>query len=148
MKSQVLITAMIVAACFMLIQSPANSEEEKGHIYFVQTWKSTMPDGGSEDERDALLMEWVESITKKNDKIISTKNLEHVVGGDSRDWVVIVEYERWSDIAEARKINNDLIEQKWPDEIERKEYFDKLESYFPDYWHSDEILRDMPKFNK
>ena len=148
MKRQILITAVILAACSLWMNNPAYSQEEKGHIFWVQTWKSAMPDGGTEAERDALLTEWVESVTKKNEKIISTKNLEHVAGSDSRDWVVIVEYESWSDIAEARKITNELIEKKWPDEKKRTEFFDKLEKYFPDYWHADEIFRNMPKFDK
>jgi len=120
--------------------------KEEGHFYVIMTWKTVMPEGGSAEERDSLLLEFQEAVTKKNEKILSSRNLRHYYGSDLRDWVVITEYETWADIEEAGKIGDELCKQKWPDEEERKEYFRKIMKYFST--HSDEIYKDLPKFGK
>lgn len=132
--------------CCFFISSIATAQDES-HVYIVVTYKAVMPENGTAAERDSLLSEWVEAVLKKNDKILSSKNLRHFYGGDSRDWVVISEYASWADIAEAIKVNQELAKKRWPDDKERREFFRKL----GEYWlpsHSDEIYNELPKFKK
>ena len=146
MKNKNYSFALVITVCFLLSTSLAFTQEEEGHLYVVTTWKTVMPEGGSAAERDSLLLEWVEGVMKKNDKILSQKNFRHYYGSDLRDWVVITEYKTWADIEESSKINKELNKQKWPDDKERKEFFKKLMKYFGT--HSDEIYMEMPKFGK
>jgi hypothetical protein len=124
----------------------AQEEGEEGHLFYVMTFKGVMPEDGSEEERDALLKEYIEAVTKKNEKIISEIYLVHYVGSDDRDWVVVTEYATWADMGEADKISEELIEKKWPDKKERDEFLKKLGRYFPG--HSDEIYTELPEFRK
>jgi len=145
MKPTAYCLALALTACVLLFSNSAIAQEEEGHIYVVTTWKSAMPEGGSAEERDALVME-INEARKSNEKVLSVKNLRHRYGSDRRDWVVIIEYATWADIEEAANINQELDRKKWPDDKKRAEFFRKLTSYFPD--HSDEIYTGLPKFDK
>ncbi len=130
----------------LLLFGGVASAQDDGHVYVVVTWESIMPDGGTAEERDALVSEYVEAVIKKNDKIISHKNLRHMYGGNNHDWVVINEYATFADIAEASELNQKLSEKKWPNEKKRTEFFRKLGKYFTG--HADEIYRALPEFDK
>jgi len=146
MKPTAYFLALALAACVLLFSDSAFAqEEEEGHIYVVSTFKIAMPEGGSGDERDSLLMELIEA-QKSNEKVLSSKNLRHRYGSDFRDWVVIAEYATWADIEEAANINQELNRKKWPDDKKRAAFFQKLFKYFPT--HSDEIYTNLPKFDK
>ncbi|MEJ2636969.1 MAG: hypothetical protein P8184_16985 [Calditrichia bacterium] len=146
MKNRIYFFALAIALCFMFLRGKAIAQEEGGNIYVVTTWKTVMPEGGSEAERDSLLQEWIEGTVEKNDKILSQKHLSHYYGSDLRDWVVIGEYKTWADIDEASKISQELAKKKWPDDKEREEFSRKLLKYFGT--HSDEIYMEQPKFGK
>lgn len=123
-------------------------KKEEPRVYVITTYKSVMPVGGTAAERDSIMSEWGKSILKKNNKILSSKTLVHYYGSDSRDWVVINEYKSLGDIEAAEKISQKLLKKKWPNAKKRKAIFRKLDKYFPDYEHSDEIYMAMPKFGK
>ena len=144
MKNTVHFTLALIV-CFMMLSSVGFAQEDEGHIYVVTTWKTVIPEGGSADERDNLLMEVIEA-QKSNKKLLSSMHLRHHMGSDSRDWVVITEYKNMADIEEARKINQKLNKKKWKDDDKRAEFFRKLGKYFPK--HSDETYRELPKFAK
>jgi len=144
MKNTVHFT-LALAVCFMMLSSVGFAQDDEGHIYAVTTWKTVIPEGGSADERDNLLMELLEA-QKSNKKVLSQMQLRHFIGNNSRDWVVITEYKSMADFLEARKINQKLHKKKWKDDDERAAFFRKLGKYFPK--HSDEIYREFPKFAK
>ena len=145
MKPTAYCLALALVACFLLFSNSAVAQEEEGHIYVVTTFKIAIPEGGSAEERDAMLMELIDA-QKTNAKVLSSKNLRHRYGSDFRDWVVITEYANFADIEEAANINQELNRKKWPDDKKRAEFFQKLFKYFPD--HSDEIYTNLPKFDK
>ena len=138
--------SLAVLLLFSFQNNAAYAQQEERHIFRVQTWKAVMPEDGSAAERDSLLAEWFEAVTMKNDKILSVKELRHYYGGNSHDWVAIIEYKSWEDFAAADKINQELFNSKWPDEKERAEVTRMFRKYFPS--HSDEIYRELPKFRK
>ena len=146
MRNKIYTFVLAIAVCCLLLNSLSFTQEEERHFYVVTTWKTVMPEGGTAAERDSLMLEWVEGVLKKNDKIISQKNFRHYYGSDVRDWVIITEYKTWGDIEEAAKISQELNKKKWQDDKKRAEFFKNLMKYFGT--HSDEIYREMPKFGK
>ena len=144
MKNTVHFTLALVV-CFMMLSSVGFAQDDEGHIYVVSTFKSVIPEGGSADERDNLLMELIEA-QKSNKKVLSSVTLRHHWGSDFRDWVFITEYKSMADFAEAEKINQKLNKKKWKDDDERAEFFRKLGKYFSE--HSDEIYIELPKFTQ
>ena len=142
------LSCLLVLICCLLVSSSsiANAQDES-HVYVVVTYKAIMPDDGTAAERDSLLTEWIEAVLKKNDKIISSTNLRHFYGSDSRDWIVINEFASFADIAEALKVSQELGKKRWPDDKERSKFFQKPGKYFLPS-HSDEIYNALPKFDK
>jgi hypothetical protein len=146
MKNTVRFFALTLSVFYLVLNSPVLAQEEERNIYVITTWKTVIPEGGNAAERDSLLSEWVTDVQNRNDKILSTKVLRHYYGSDSQDWVIIDEYKTWSDIEEAVKIGRELSKEKWPNDEERAEFFRKVMKYFTT--HSDEIYRELPRFNK
>ena len=145
MKNTIHFTLALVV-CFTMLSSVSFAQEDEGHIYVVSTFKMVIPEGGSRDERDNLLMELQEA-QKSNKKVLSSITLRHRWGNDSRDWVTITEYKNMADIVEAQKINTKLNKKKWKDDEGVTAFFQKLGKYF-EGGHSDEIYIELPKFTQ
>lgn len=122
------------------------AQQEERHFFYIQTFKTVIPEDGSVAERDSLMLEWVKAVPNKNDKLISVRHLRHWLGSDGQDWVVIWEYKTWEDIEAAGKISVELFNEHWPDKKQRAEFNKKLGKYFTN--HSDEIYREFPKLRK
>ena len=146
MKKQIVFYTLVLAVCSLLSISTIFAQEEEKHVYVIATFKAVMPEDGSIAERDALLTEWVEGVIKKNEHILSSKELRHRYGDDSHDWIVISEYKSWGDIEAAGNRSQELFKQHMPDEKKRAEFWQKITKYFPS--HSDEIYDELPQFNK
>jgi hypothetical protein len=136
---------MVVGILFFNHAAVAQEEEEEGSFIVIVTHKMTMPEDGSEAERDSLLKILYE-VQKSNPKIVSRRQMQHAWGSNSQDWVVVTEYKTWADIEEAGKVNQELNRKKWPDAKERQAFFRQLGKYFDG--HSDEIYQEMPQFRK
>ncbi|MCH7494559.1 MAG: hypothetical protein IH825_00500 [Candidatus Marinimicrobia bacterium] len=144
MKNTVHFTLALVA-CFMMLSSVGFAQDDEGHIFVISTFKGVMPEGGSSDDRDNLMMELIEA-QKSNKKVVSSMTLRHRWGSDSRDWVFITEYKSMDDFLEALKIDSKLNKKKWKDDEGVTEFFRKLGKYFTK--HSDEIYIELPKFGQ
>jgi len=145
MKNTIHFTLALVV-CFMMLSSVGFAQDDEGHIYVVSTFKTVIPEGGTSEDRDNLLMELTEA-QKSNKKVLSSITLRHRWGNDGRDWVVITEYKNMADFVEAGKINTKLNKKKWKDDDVRAEFFRKLGKYF-EGGHSDEIYIELPKFTQ
>jgi hypothetical protein len=84
------------------------------------------------EEMQEMLAEQTEA-TKDNPNVLSEFTLRHYFSGDSREWVVITEYESLAAMDEAFEID----EQLWQD---------KLNSYFEK--HSDAIYNGVPNLSR
>lgn len=144
-KFKVQFTYLFALLATLFIAQSATAQSE-AHYYQVTTWKIQVPEGGSHQEFGALLGEWHQKVDSKNPKILSSKVLRHVSGSDMRDVVVITEYATWNDIDEAGQLTDKLVEEGWPDEAKRKQFFDTFGKYA--ITHSDEILMGMPQLTK
>lgn len=134
------------ALAITVVLLSANSFAQDGSYYTMTTWKFMVPADGSNSELNDLMKEWHNKVVSKNDKIVSEKVLVHRSGADLRDWVFLSEYATWNDINEANDVQNKLVEEGWPDEDERKEFFAKFWKYV--VTHSDEILQEKPELSK
>jgi len=140
MKS--IIGSLLVMALFI----PLAGSAQEGNYFTVTTWKLNIPENGTRAELDDLLKEFSEKITFKNDKIISERVLHHISGSDLRDLVVISEHASWNDIDAAANMQNELMKTAWPDEEERKAFFQSWNKYV--VTHSDEIYQENPELTK
>ena len=91
-------------------------------------------DGGSVEERKELLDKYFEEVDMNDDKLLSQIVLSHYWSGElgyGKGWPFVYVRE-WASFADAED-NKSLAkarEDAWPDEEERKAFFDKLGKYF------------------
>jgi hypothetical protein len=145
MKFTIVCRALALSVCCLVAGNTSYAQEEP-HIFTITTLKSIMPDGGSVAERDSLLSFLFENADKKNDKLISERNIVHYYTNDSQEWIIVSEYKNWADVELAGKMDDELMKKAIPDEKKRQEFNRKLGRYFPS--HGDRILTERPKLRK
>lgn len=126
--------------------SASSQTEDDGHIFVIVTWETLRPEGGTVAERDSLMTLFYDQMIKKNEYIVSEKNLWHLYGKNSGDWVVITEYANWADIEKASDRQNELMQEKWTTPEERRTFNRALAKYFGN--HSDEIYQEVTQLAK
>ena len=89
-------------------------------------------EGGSVEEREALFNEYFNKVIMKNDKIISRRELKHYwsgsLGGGKIPVLLVTEYTNITDAVTGTG-NTEAIKKAWPDEEERKAFFEKRNKY-------------------
>ena len=110
------------------------SQNENTIVVIMELYLKPMSEveGGSGAEREALRDEFFEKVIMKNDKILSWMELRHywsgALGGGVTPIIVVTEYANLED-ADNTSINREAILNAWPDEEERKAWFDKAGKY-------------------
>ncbi|MCW5517563.1 hypothetical protein [Muriicola sp. Z0-33] len=94
------------------------------------------------DTWKAVEKEYYDKVTAKNDLIMSSGLYMHRFTPDNRELLAVNSYASWEAIEEAKKRTGELVKEGWPDEEERKAYFQKRNAYYSDF-HSDEIYSTM-----
>jgi hypothetical protein len=94
------------------------------------------------DSWKALETEYFDKVTSRNELVAGSGFYTHLYSPDSRDVLVVNHYAKWEDIAKAGERNQELINEGWPDEAARNEFFRKRNAYYTDL-HSDEIYAPM-----
>lgn len=90
--------------------------------------------------------EYYDKVTAKNDLILGSGYYFHYFTPDDSEILAVSVFKSWEDIEKANEVTSKLVEQGWPDEANRKAFFDKQNSYYSPV-HSDEIYASL-NFNK
>lgn len=90
--------------------------------------------------------EYYDKVTAKNDLILGSGYYFHYFTPDDSEILAVSVFNSWEDIEKANEVTAKLVEQGWPDEANRKAFFDKQNSYYSPV-HSDEIYASL-NFNK
>ena len=142
MKSKIIIFVLLSIIFIANSVLSAQEQEEKGHIFTIQTWKVRFND--IHEYLKFWEQEW-KPLSEQNEFILSQKVFTHIWGPD---WTVITieEYEDFSAIGKAQEKSNELWKNKYPDKAERN----KRDKKFSDYVqaHTDAIVIEVPKLRK
>lgn len=95
------------------------------------------------DEWKAHEKEYFDKVTAKNDLIAGAAVLAHFYTNDNSEIIFAAAYRTWDDIEKAATRNEELAKAAWPDEAQRKAFFDKLAAFYTSQ-HSDEIYSILP----
>lgn len=87
----------------------------------------------------ALETEYFNKVTNKIDLILSHEVLISYFSKGLRDIKVINVFNSWDDIQHVNAIREELIKKAWPNEEERKLFFEKQNGFYTNF-HSDEIF--------
>ncbi|MBN2366517.1 MAG: hypothetical protein EH225_11320 [Calditrichaeota bacterium] len=129
-------------ALVFIVNTTSFSQENQGNAFVVTVMELAMPEDGSVAEFDSLNQLYTDKVIKKNNLILSHRNLRHWWGNDNREFVVIYEVASWGDILKANEMNNTLFEEAWITEETRKEFNHAYNKYFTGK-HSDEIYQEL-----
>ena len=119
-------------------QIAMNKESNKPLIFYVKV--NQLGNGGDG------FKEFFENVTKKNSYIKAYYTHRHRWGANSRDAVEVFAVESLGDIEKMFEENTKLINEYWPDEEKRKEFFDEYAKIFSG--HGDFILTNIPELSK
>ena len=125
----------------VLAQAPAS------HVFHMNTQYSIAGlDSVSRAERNALLKEYHEKVTMKNEMILHVWTMGHFFTEDSREFVQITEYATWADVTKSFDRDTELEKLAWPDAKQRDAFMKKMGSYFTH--HKDAIYNGMTSLTK
>lgn len=118
----------------LLVNGVTNAQNNR--VVVVTTWHLTMPEGGSRAEFDSLSNVYQTQITNKNPNVLNSYVARHFWGKDSRQVVLISEYESIDKMLSDSDAK--LIEAAFPDKEKWETFFKEYNKYWNGY-HSDEI---------
>ena len=90
----------------------------------------------------SLEQEYYDKVTNKNNLIIGSEIMSHYFTENSSEILLLTAYNTWEDIEKAEVVTTELIAKGWPDENDRKAFFDNYNNLYTGY-HSDEIYKTL-----
>lgn len=124
-----------------LLSIGTHAQEAFKPVYITVTTMHRNLDADGKDWKKTE-QEYYDKVTSKNDLIIGSEILHHYFTANSSEILMVSVYKTWEDIEKSNDISDELIKKGWPDEKERKAFFDKQRSYYTTM-HSDEIYNSV-----
>lgn len=116
-------------------------------VYYVRINHLAFPEDGKTEEIMGLRTEYFNEVIQKNPYVKGYYPSRHYWGSDSRDMIEAFVTTSLGDIEKALETNWELVQDHWPEESDRKEFFKKMDKYFTG-WHGDHIYRNVPELSK
>jgi hypothetical protein len=116
-------------------------------VYYVRTRHREFPKDGKAAELEELMNEYNQNVTLKNSLIKGYYPLRHMWGANSLEYIEAFVFNSLEDMEASQKESDTLVKAHWPEEAQRKAFFDKLNKYFV-AWHGDAIYRHVPELRK
>ncbi|MBK5284105.1 MAG: hypothetical protein JJE25_01770 [Bacteroidia bacterium] len=143
----IFLSVAVVAVFSLACTQQANAQGAAGHIYHMHTWYSqTGLDSAARADRNAVLKEYHEKVTMKNEFVTHSWSMAHYYSDDSREFVTVDEFANWGDIDKANNRSEELERAAWSDPKQRAAFMKKMDSYFTS--HKDAIYNAMPALTK
>ncbi|HEY4967937.1 MAG TPA: hypothetical protein VII28_16135 [Puia sp.] len=134
--------SMFSASLIILFTGTSVKAQETGHTrpFLIHTMYLSSTDENKNINTDSVLKIFKKNILEPNQFYTSSKIVSHWYGQDSRQVLVITEYNNWDDIAKSEIRQNEIIEQMMKDKSMAAigKMWESL--IFPEH-HSDEIYR-------
>lgn len=142
MKSnKILVLGMLIFT--FLLSTGTRAQEDPKPVFITVTTMHRNLDAPDRKDWQKTEQEYFDKVTSKNDLIIGSEILNHYFTVNSTEVLFVSVYKTWDDIEKSEDVSNELIKKAWPDEKERKAFFDKQRSYYTTM-HSDEIYTSVP----
>lgn len=137
-------TFLVTLFGMLLMGNSGFAQEEKQYFITATTlhWNMNL-ENFSMDEWKAVEKEYLDKVVKKNPLIIGQEVLMHYFTTDNTELILVTTYDTWDAIEKAGEKDDELVKAAWPDEKERKAFFEKKGNYYA-HNHSDEIYNTFP----
>ena len=129
---------------FSTISFAQNDAPQQPQYITVTTMYWNMDyDNFNMDEWKAVEKEFLDKVTKKNELILGASFYLHRYTADNTELIYVQSFANWEAIDKAGERNAELINEAWPNEDDRKAFFERRSAYYSDE-HSDEIYATLP----
>jgi len=140
-------TTVAALLCSLSFVSFAQTQTPAPRIYHVATFYVTPGlDSAARAERAAVLKEYHDKVTMKNELILRSWSMAHYFSEDSREFVTINEYANWNDVDKGAVRDEELVKKAWPNSKQRMAFMNKFDSYFTG--HKDAIYSGSSSLTK
>ena len=140
MKRGKTVCALLVAL-FSAIQIFAQEESPRIVTIARAHWNMDY-ENFSMEEWKKVESEYHEKVIKKNDLIVGSAVLLHYYTPDNSEILFAQVFDNWADVEKAVERNRELAREAWPNDDERRAFFDKQGAYYSNL-HSDEIYSTL-----
>lgn len=139
---------LVLAFLFIANSFGQEASKEEFKSVFITVTTGHWSDNPDVDGSDWLKTEkeYFDKVTMKNDLIIGSGYYTHYFTPDNSEILFVSVFANWEDIEKANDVTAKLVEEGWPNEEERKTFFEKQSSYYSPN-HSDEIYASL-RFTK
>lgn len=139
--NRILVLGMLIFT--FLLNTDVRAQEDPKPVYITVTTVHRNLDAPDRKDWQKTEQEYFDKVTSKNDLIIGSEILTHYFTANSTEVLFVSVYKTWEDIENSDAISDELIKKGWPNETERKAFFDKRKVYYTTM-HSDEIYTSQP----
>jgi hypothetical protein len=116
-------------------------------LYYMRTSYLAFPENGTDQEFQALLDEYNEAVTYKNEYYKAYFPLKHYYGSDRSEFIEVYCAETLAGLEKGIAKQNELFRAHWPDQKAQDTYNDKFGKYLTGI-HSDRIYSSVPDLYK
>ncbi len=120
------------------IYSCTESQSLDNESVYTVVYKLKDRDSVNLEERRKLEQEFFDKVTSKNKFIAGHEFLINQNPDGRNDVVIMNSFKKWDDIEKSRILTEELIDKAWPDEAERKAFFEALNNGY-DLSYSNDI---------
>ena len=147
MKKQLLLLAIAFMAMLTFNPCTLQAQDNPPHVYHMITWYNVPGmDSAMRADRNAVMKEYMDKVIMKNELVLHCTTLNHFFTEDSREFVMLMEFAKWDDIAKSFDRDSELENQAWPDKQKRDAFMKKMNSFFTH--HKDAIYGGAPGLSK
>ncbi|QQS35977.1 MAG: hypothetical protein IPM56_17330 [Ignavibacteriales bacterium] len=135
---RVSISVLFLTVLFLFTTSSFAQTEENFHVMHIQTWKMKSLPTGDDATAFADMMKRQATVVNSDSRVLRSYVLRHFWGGDSRDLVMVAEFNSRDEMFAFYQDLGSLLEKAYS-----KEQLDKDDMLFSKYVgeHGDEIYR-------
>lgn len=116
-------------------------------MYYLRTSYLAFPDNGSDEEFQALLNEYNDEVTYKNEFYKAYYPQKHYYGSDRSEFIEIFCAETLASLEKGIAKQGELFRAHWVDDASQKKYNDTYGKYLTGI-HSDRIYSSVPELHK
>lgn len=116
-------------------------------IYYVRTSYMAFPEDGTEEEFNALLGQYNEQVTYKNEFYKGYYPMRHHSGSDRSEFIEVFVAETLANLEKGIAKQGELFRSHWDTDKKSSEFNDKFNKYFTGV-HGDRIYSSVPELYK
>lgn len=138
MKTNFCSILLLIISVFTVGYAQAQEDKSEFEPLYITVRTLHGVEGSNLQEWKAIEKEYFDKVVNKINLLVSHEVLINYFDNNISQVKIINVFKKWDDIEKIYNIRDDLIEKAWPNEEDRKKFFERQNSFYSNF-HSDEI---------